>query len=281
MSDRDLFSWIDEPLKILHLEKSQPLKQLPHKECWIIDNWLPDSIFQSWIDWRSQSVNWGLSNRVIRDGEKQHLYWGESFYTSLREIKAYHGGDKLRIQPLSKRRWSNVSPDWRKTVINTNESGYCHPLVDNIIWRLQQEFRFDWVRFQYCGMNGQITGQDGTLHEDTHKGEDGINNLTFLFYDQPYWEDDWGGDLIFYDSRCHDEQFGKGILEHEEEYEIGRVQYKPNRLVVVNGMITHRHPGPTAPYEKPHFPFRTSLVCRGDEIKLWDKGVYKHKEYEY
>ena len=159
MSDRDLFSWIDEPLKIVHLEKSQPLKQLPHKECWIIDNWLPDSIFQSWVDWRGQSVNWGLSNRVIRDGEKQHLYWGESFYTSLREIKAYHGGDKLRIQPLSKRRWSNVSPDWRKTVINTNESGYCHPLVDNIIWRLQQEFRFDWVRFQYCGMNGVIYGR--------------------------------------------------------------------------------------------------------------------------
>ena len=46
-------------------------------------------------------------------------------------------------------------------------------------------------------------------------------------------------------------------------------------------MITNRHPGPTETYEKPHFPFRTSLVCLGDEIKLWDKGVYKHKEYEY
>ena len=282
MSERDIFSWMDEPLNIVHLEKSQPLQTLPHKECWIIDDWLPLPIFMSWCLWREQSNNWGLSNRVVRDGEKQHLYWGESYYTSVAELKQHHMAERERIEPLGKRRWRDLAlDDARKTMINTRQSGYCIPQVDNLMWRLQQEFRFDWVRFQYCGMNGQIPGQDGTLHEDTHKGDKGINNLTFLFYDQPYGEDDWGGDLIFYDSRCHNEQFGKGILENEEEYEIGRVKYKPNRLVVVNGMITHRHPGPSAPYEKPHFPFRTSLVCRGDEIKLWDKGLYKHKEYEY
>ena len=44
-----------------------------------------------------------------------------------------------------------------------------------------------------------------------------------------------------------------GILQKrfdEEKYEIGRVQYRPNRLVIMNGAITHRHPAPSAEYTK-------------------------------
>ena len=182
--------------------------------------------------------------------------------------------ERERIEPLGKRRWRDLAlDDSRKTMINTRQSGYCIPQVDNLMWRLQQEFRFDWVRFQYCGMNGQIPGQDGTLHEDTHKGDKGINNLTFLFYDQPYWEDDWGGDLIFYNSEYHShaEEYS-GIPEDEGAHEIGRVKYKPNRLVIMNGAMTHRHPGPSAEYTKENgFPFRTSMVVRGDEISLWEQ----------
>ena len=35
-----------------------------------------------------------------------------------------------------------------------------------------------------------------------------------------------------------------GIPKDEDQYEIGRVQYKPNRLVIMNGAMTHRHPAP-------------------------------------
>ena len=41
-----------------------------------------------------------------------------------------------------------------------------------------------------------------------------------------------------------------GIPDDAENYEIGRVKYKPNRLVIMNGAITHRHPGPSAEYTK-------------------------------
>ena len=62
------------------------------------------------------------------------------------------------------------------------------------------------------------------------------------------------------------------LIKDAENYEIGRVQYKPNRLVIMNGAITHRHPGPSAEYTKENgFPFRTSMVVRGDEISLWEQ----------
>ena len=98
-----------------------------------------------------------------------------------------------------------------------------------------------------------------------------FTNLTFLYYDQKRWEDDWGGDLIMYNSEYHDMEMHHGIPDDAENYEIGRVKYKPNRLVIMNGAITHRHPNPSAEYTKENgFPFRTSMVVRGDKVSLWD-----------
>ena len=95
-----------------------------------------------------------------------------------------------------------------------------------------------------------------------------MTNLTFLYYDQKEWEDDWGGDLIMYNSEYHDMKH-HGIPDDAENYEIGRVKYKPNRLVIMNGAITHRHPRFIAEYTKENgFPFRTSMVVRGDKYPL-------------
>ena len=73
-----------------------------------------------------------------------------------------------------------------------------------------------------------------------------------------------------YNGEYHDHSYN-GIPENAEDYEIGRVKYKPNRLVIMNGAITHRHPGPEVDYTKENgFPFRTSMVVRGDKATLWD-----------
>ena len=68
------------PLNIEYLDRPQPIDKTPFQKVWVIDNYLPPPIWFSWRDWRGQSTNWGRSNRVIRDGEVQHLYWGESIY---------------------------------------------------------------------------------------------------------------------------------------------------------------------------------------------------------
>ena len=58
----------------------------------------------------------------------------------------------------------------------------------------------------------------------------------------------------------------------QNNYEIGRVKYKPNRLVIMNGAITHRHPAPSVQniLKKMDFHYRTSMVCRGHKVSLWD-----------
>jgi len=282
----DIHSWMDDPLDIVYLDKSKPLDELPHKQAWVIDNFLTPAEFAAWTEWRIVHSDYKLSNRVMREGEMQHLYFGQSCYFAYdqffeRPDEGFHESVEQGTKgQLAKRHWRRIQPDWKKRVISRPNVGHCHPMLDTFGWKLQQQFRFDWVRFQYCGFNGQITGQDGTVHEDTHKDGRSENNLTFLFYDQEHWEDDWGGDLIFFNSEFHNPELGIGIPENEKDYEIGRIKYKPNRLIVVNGMISHRHPGPAIPYDKPNFPFRTSMVMRGDEIKLWKRGLYKHIEYD-
>ena len=149
--------------------------------------------------------------------------------------------------------------------------GHRNAPIDWFIHKLRQDFRFNWEYFQYCGFNGQTIGQDGTIHEDTGLDDKCLHNLTFLYYDQQRWDDNWGGDLIMYNGDYHDHAY-HGIPDDAEDYEIGRVQYKPNRLVIMNGAITHRHPGPDVEYTKENgFPFRTSMVVRGDKISLWDE----------
>ena len=70
-----------------------------------------------------------------------------------------------------------------------------------------------------------------------------------------------------------------GIPDDAEDYEIGRVKYKPNRLVIMNGAITHRHPGSSVEYTKENgFPFRTSMVVRGDTKYLF--GMHNIYYYE-
>ena len=51
----------------------------PFQQVWVIDNYLPRQ-FGIVGEWRDMSTNWGRSNRVIRNDEVQHLYWGESIY---------------------------------------------------------------------------------------------------------------------------------------------------------------------------------------------------------
>lgn len=270
----DHYEWLMHPLNIEYLDRPQPIDKTPFQKVWVIDNYLPPPIWFSWRDWRGQSTNWGRSNRVIRDGEVQHLYWGESIYINKGE-RGFDNTPQCEIHYENYHQyytdWKKQS-SWKKDTLSLKHIGYRNAVIDWFIHKLRQDFRFDWEYFQYCGFNGQTYGQHGTIHEDTGLDDACIHNLTFLYYDQERWEDDWGGDLIMYNGEYHNHREHKGIPEDAEDYEIGRVQYKPNRLVIMNGAITHRHPGPSAEYTKENgFPYRTSMVVRGDKISLWDE----------
>lgn len=275
----DNYAWLDEPLNIEYLNKSKPIESLPFKQVWVIDNYLSPAIWSSWREYRDASKNWGRQNKVFRNDETQHLYWGEAVYINVGESGRNHNGNALKdtygngkMVSYALYNYNNprfLTSFWKKNVLAREHEGYRHSHIDWFIHKLRQDFRFNWEYFQYCGFNGQTIGQDGTVHEDTHLNDSALTNLSFLYYDQEYWEDDWGGDLIFYNREYHDHSV-TGIPEDEDQYEIGRLQYKPNRLVVMNGAITHRHPAPSAEYTKENgFPFRTSMVVRGDRCSLW------------
>ena len=274
----DNYAWLENPLNIEYLDRPKPIKSLPFQQIWVIDNYLSPAIWSSWRQWRDAQINWGRQNKVFRDGEFQHIYWGEAVYINIAEtggsetcLKNAYGNGKMvsyALRNFNNRRF--LTSSWKENVQARNHEGYRDTHTDWFIHKLRQDFRFNWEYFQYCGWNGQTIGQDGTVHEDTHLNESALDNLSFLYYDQEKWEEEWGGDLIFYNREYHDHNI-TGIPEDEEKYEIGRVQYRPNRLVVMNGAVTHRHPAPSAEYTKENgFPFRTSMVVRGDRCSLWE-----------
>ena len=269
----DNYAWLENPLEIEYLNKPKPIKSLPFKQVWVIDNYLSPPIWCSWRMWRDTQRRWGRQNKVFRNNEFQHIYWGEGTYINIGETDGLkkHYGDRLPYVLYNHNNPRFLTSTWKKDVIARDQEGYRQPYIDWFIHKLRQEFRFNWDYFQYCGFNGQTIGQDGTVHEDTSLDESCITNLSFLYYDQERWDEEWGGDLIFYNREYHDHNI-TGIPEDEDQYEIGRLQYKPNRLVIMNGAITHRHPAPAAEYTKENgFPFRTSMVIRGDRCSLWEE----------
>lgn len=92
------------------------------------------------------------------------------------------------------------------------------------------------IAIQHCGLNGQTLGQDGVIHQDG-------NGLTFLYYIQYDWKNDYGGDLIFFD---------------DNDIEIDRVKFQPGKIIMFDSHIKHRAMAPINTNK-----MRISLVIRG------------------
>ena len=111
------------------------------------------------------------------------------------------------------------------------------------------------------GTNSQTHGLDGSSHSDCHIDDN--YNLSFLYYTNTFWNDNWGGDLRFYDRHVP-----TGARKLMDKYEIGRVAFKPNRLLMFDGRIEH---GAESPSKEARYIDRKSIVLRGDEIRLLDE----------
>ena len=83
------------------------------------------------------------------------------------------------------------------------------------------------------GANSQTHGQNGTCHSDCASWDEW--NISFLYYTNQFWNPNWGGKLRFYNNHVE----AGGILEYMDEYEIGSVDFKPNRLLMFDGRIQH------------------------------------------
>jgi hypothetical protein len=114
------------------------------------------------------------------------------------------------------------------------------------------------------GTNSQTQGLEGTTHADCQKDDEW--NLSFLYYYNSYWNEEWGGDLRFYDDVPQHGRMGRE--EHIKNHQIGSVEFVPNRLIMFDGRIPH---GADAPNSKARYMDRRSIVLRGDEVQLVDE----------
>lgn len=205
---------------------------------YVIDNYLETALWHAVDDHLHRRSNWQKNNQVNGDlpnrgGLPNHQLWGCSYFT----------GTEMRDS-------------------STNKNDHMMRWLDR---RLRTDFSFEWVRFQYAGANSQTFGQHGTCHSDCSPEDEW--SLSFLYYSNKFWNPHWGGKLRFYN-----QSIPMGILEEMNEFEIGHVDFKPNRLLMFDGRIHH---GAEAPHENAKYIDRRSVVIRGDEVETLDeKGRY-------
>lgn len=214
-------------MEVIYHDEPFKIQSLPLTDIHVFDNWLsPDIHF--WFDsCVRHCARWNQTNQVDRAGQIRHKFWGITFYRE----------DYTRDDPL-------------------DDYGWFAKTIDN---RLQSEFGFSWKRFDYAGMNGQTIGLQGTVHEDCAEEDD--QNISFLYYNNLHWQQEWGGQLRIYDEKAKREVgFHDNLLQHQ----IHAIDYKPNRLLMFDGRIPHSADAPVGTT----YHNRQSLVVRGSEAEL-------------
>lgn len=226
-------------IEVIECDSPFYIEELPlGNKVYVFDNYLSaelhhhtDSFLRNQTNWQKNNCVQSVDNRK-RGGLPSHELWGASYFRS-------NNGQKIKCR-----------------------SHHNYPYyMDFLDKKICTDFSFEWIRFQYMGTNSQTSNQNGSCHSDCSPDDD--FNLSFLYYTNTFWNDNWGGDLRFYSQHVE-----TGTEEHMDDYEIGRVAFKPNRLLMFDGRISH---GAEAPSTKANYIDRRSIVLRGDEVRLLDK----------
>lgn len=215
-------------MKIVNHDIATPIRELPIEGVHVVDNWLPQATHH-YVHRLIHSMDMQLTNQVMKsDGTYAHRFWGTPLFIDGQN-------DPETYYPLTNR---------------IKEEGYTtksHVFKKFMSKLLCNSFEFDWEYLEYMGTNGQTLGLQGTIHQDSNTP----NNISFLYYDETYWDPAWGGQLHFYD------------MNEEKALSI---DYIPNRLLFFDGRIRHSADSPI----DTTYQIRTSFVIRGD-VRLRDK----------
>jgi hypothetical protein len=225
-------------MNVVHIDRPFKVTELPLKDIYVLDNYLCTELWHHFDQQICSSSVWSKTNQVGSDsptGLPHHQFWGATYYREDGRIE--HGMESKYLS---------------------------FPYYLNR--RLQMEFGFKWVRFQYMGLNSQTQGLQGTTHSDCSDEDEW--NISFLYYPNRFWNPKWGGSLRIYDEH----QRGiDGRDEHIKNHQIAEVEFKPNRLIMFDGRIPH---GADAPHSSARYIDRRSLVLRGDEVRLVDEEEF-------
>jgi hypothetical protein len=137
--------------------------------------------------WALQTPHWMLTNSARdEEGRAQHRIWGASYIHAWREAG-----------------WPGLPP-----------------VLFSAATTLFQKLGVTVTEPAYIGLNGQSSGQDGSIHVDCAR--DAADQVSVLVY----IGEDTDGDLILYD-------------KDDRERILHRIEFRPNRVVVFDGYIPH------------------------------------------
>ena len=225
-------------MEIVYLDRPFKIKELPLKDIYVLDDYLAPELWHHFDQQICQSSIWSKTNQVNADsptGLPHHQFWGATYFRGDGQVE-----DGMSQSDVVFAKYFNR--------------------------RVQTEFGFKWVRFQYMGLNSQTQGLQGTTHSDCEDHDEW--NISFLYYPNRYWNPKWGGSLRLYDEH----QRGiDGCEEHVKNHQIAEIEFKPNRLIMFDGRIPH---GADAPHPSARYIDRRSLVLRGDEVRLVDEEEF-------
>ena len=234
------FVYHDEPFKLTGENFPFGMKTVH-----VVDNFLGPELHKFWNDSLVNSNMWSKTNQVgsrSKTGLPHHSFWGGTFFSGM-----HHNNGKIDIPAET-----------------DNSNTYFAEFFNR---KCETDFGFRWLDFDYMGLNSQTQGLDGTNHVDCEDNKDW--NLSFLWYINTFWNPNWGGDLRFYEFNE-----GGGVGDSMDKFEVGRVEFKPNRLLLFDGRIPH---GAEAPKPSARYIDRRSVVLRGSEIELYNHN--KKREY--
>ncbi len=224
----------DEPFKLT--KDNFPLGRGENATIHVVDNYLASELHYWFNNYLIDGNFWSKTNQVGSDsktGLPHHSFWGGTFFNGMN-----HNHDEMTIPKYMKKEHTYFPKYFNR--------------------KCEMDFGFKWVNFDYMGLNSQTQGLDGTAHIDC--ADDFEWNLSFLWYTNTFWNPAWGGDLRFYTK-----DVGGGVKEEMDKHEMGRIEFKPNRLLLFDGRTPH---GAEAPNPCARYIDRRSIVLRGSEVRL-------------
>jgi hypothetical protein len=129
----------------------------------------------------------------------------------------------------------------------------------SIIEKMCKDFGINFLQFDFAGINGQTQGLQGTVHRDSFRK----NNITFLWHINEVWNKNWGGSFRVYSREAEGQRgFSEELVKN---YQIAEIEYKPNRLIIVDGSYPH---SADAPSKESGYTFRKTFVARGNVAEI-------------
>lgn len=201
------------------------LESLPLDAIHVIDDWCPKDMWKAFNEHVDNTHRWSYDNDVT-----------------------YEDGETTEITWILRlfKKWMTPQGDYAE---------FSRSIID----KMCEDFGINFLQFDFAGINGQTQGLQGTVHRDSFRK----NNITLLWHINEVWNKNWGGSFRVYSREAEGQRgFSKELVDN---YQIAEIEYKPNRLIIVDGSYPH---SADAPSSISGYTFRKTFVARGNVAEI-------------